>query len=101
MAAYATAPDTTFISQDAPGKNSSVAEGNDTRPRRYYNQNGILVPGEGRVEYQRQQVLVKIGDVAIHAFPGVAVLQVYNDIEGSLSFYGSANGRVFPGYGML
>ena len=42
---------------------------------------------------------VKIGGVSIHIFPGVAVLQVYNDIEGSLTFYGSSNGRSFPGYG--
>ncbi|CAI7995494.1 hypothetical protein GBAR_LOCUS1702, partial [Geodia barretti] len=27
--------------------------------------------------------------------------QVYNDIEGPLTFFSSANGRTFPGYGVL
>ena len=85
--------------QDAT--NSSVAEGNDTRPRRYFNQNSIQVPGVGRVVYEDNTVSVMIGNTLVHEFPGMAVLQVYNDIEGSLTLYGSSNGRSFPGYGTL
>ena len=59
------------------------------------------MPGLGIVMYEDQQVVVKVGAVIIHTFPGIAVLQIYNDLEGSLSFYGSANGRAFPGYGRL
>ena len=91
----------TFILQAAAGAgiNTSVAEGNDTRARRYFNQRGIHVPGQGRVMYGDRQVTVEVRGVVVHSFPGISVLQVYNDIEGSLTFYSSANGRTFPGYG--
>ena len=81
--------------------NTSAVEGDDTRPRRYYSQSGILVPGQGRVVYEGHEVVVRIGGVIIQRFPGITVLQVYNDIEGPLTFYSSANGRTFPGYGKL
>ena len=81
--------------------NTSAVEGNGTRPRRYYSQSGILVPGQGKVVYEGQEVVVRIGGVVIQSFPGITVLQVYNDIEGPLTFFSSANGRTFPGYGKL
>lgn len=84
------------VSQDIPDNSST----DSSRPRRYFHSSGILVSGAERVVYQDNLVLVKIGDTVIHSFPSVQVLQVYNDIEGSLSFYGTANDRVFPGYGI-
>lgn len=49
--------------------------------------------------YDEREVSVWVGEGVLKRIRGVFVLQVYNDIEGSLVFYDSANGRSFTGDG--
>ena len=56
---------------------------------------------EASVVYEDGVVRVRVGEAWVYRVGGVRVLQVYNDIEGYLTFYGAANDRSFPGYGML
>ena len=67
---------------------------------RSYQRHGIAVYSYASVTYDNNVVRVLVDDTYVHSFPGVRVLQVYNSIEGSLTYYGTANDRSFPGYGM-
>ena len=53
------------------------------------------------VSYEDSIVRVVRGNVSLYKFPGIRVFQVFNRAEGYLAFYGSAGGRLFPGFGML
>ena len=83
-----------FPLQDAGGESS------ETRSRRFYQHRAIPVADEASVMYEDGVVKVRVGEALVYRVAGVHVLQVYNDIEGYLTFYGTANGRSFPGYGM-
>ena len=57
------------------------------------------MPRTASVKYEDGEVSVWVGHVRVKRFPGVFVLQVYNEVEGALTFYGSSNGRSFLGFG--
>lgn len=53
------------------------------------------------VEYEDYTLLVERGEKVLYRFKNIRVLQVFNRIEGYLTFYGSSTpkGRNFPGHG--
>ena len=61
----------------------------------------IRVKREGVVKYEDNVITVERGGRILYKFLNIRVLQVYNRIEGHLTFYGSStpSGRNFPGYG--
>ena len=61
----------------------------------------IKVPTDAAVLYENSIVRVVRGSVSLYRFPGIRVFHVFNRAERFLAFYGSAGGRVFPGFGML
>ena len=61
----------------------------------------IKVATDAVVSYENSIVRVVRGSVLLYRFPGIRVFHVFNRAEGYLEFYGSAGGRVFPGFGML
>ena len=61
----------------------------------------IKVPTDAAVSYENSIVRVIRRDVTLYKFPGIRVFHVFNRAERFLVFYGSAGGRVFPGFGML
>jgi len=61
----------------------------------------IKVPTDAAVSYEDNTIRVFRGSVWLYKFPGIRVLQIFNRPERFLTFYGSAEGRVFPGFGTL
>ena len=61
----------------------------------------IKVPTDAVVSYEDSIVRVVRGSVSLYRFPGIRVFHVFNRAERFLAFYGSAGGRVFPGFGTL
>ena len=61
----------------------------------------IKVPTDAAVSYEDSIVRVVRGNVSLYKFPGIRVFQVFNRAERFLAFYGSAEGRLFPGFGTL
>ena len=61
----------------------------------------IKVPTDAAVSYENSIVRVVRGSVSLYKFPGIRVFQVFNRAERFLAFYGSAGGRLFPGFGTL
>ena len=53
------------------------------------------------IKYVHNTLIIEEKAYAVHKFKGIKVFQVYNRIEGYLTFYGSSSplGRKFPGYG--
>ena len=53
------------------------------------------------LKYVDNTLIVEEKGYPVYKFKGIKVLQVYNRIEGYLTFYGSStpHGRTFPGYG--
>ena len=53
------------------------------------------------LKYVDNTLIVEEKGNPVQKFKDIKVLQVYNRIEGYLTFYGSSNphGRTFPGYG--
>ena len=53
------------------------------------------------VKYEDKVITVERGGRVLYKFQNIRVLQVYNRIEGHLTFYRSSTptGRNFPGYG--
>lgn len=80
---------------------SSHADTTDVRSKRYFTHRNIRVHSAATVMYENMVVKVGVGSRLVYSCQGVRVLQVYNEIEGFLTFYGTANGRSFPGYGTL
>ena len=60
----------------------------------------IKVPTDAAVSYENSSVRVVRGSMSLYRFPGIRIFQVSNRAERFLAFYGSAEGRVFPGFGM-
>ena len=63
----------------------------------------ITVTRAGVVLYRGNTIVVEQEGKPPFKFNDVKVLQVYNRIEGYLTFFGSSSppGRIFPGYGEL
>ena len=56
----------------------------------------------GRVlKYEDNTLIVEESGKVLYQYKSIQVLQVFNRIEGYLTFYGSSSpsGRAFPGYG--
>lgn len=71
------------------------------REKRSFRIPWIEVMNMGVVKYEDNTIIVEQGGVVLYKFRNMRVLQVYNRIEGYLTFYGSStpSGRTFPGYG--
>ena len=61
----------------------------------------IKVPTDAAVSYENSTVRVVRGTVSLYRFPGIRVFHVFNRAERFQAFFGSAGGRVFPGFGRL
>ena len=53
------------------------------------------------LKYEDNTLIVEEREKILHKFKNIQVLQVFNRIEGYLTFYNrsSPTGRTFPGYG--
>ena len=71
------------------------------REKRSFQASWIRVTREGVVKYEDNVLIVERGGKILYKFLNMRVLQVYNRIEGYLTFYSSSTpqGRNFPGYG--
>ena len=59
------------------------------------------VPTDAAVSYENSIIRVVRGSVSLYRFLGIRVFHVFNRAERFQAFYGSAGGRVFPGFGRL
>ena len=71
------------------------------RERRSFRAAWIRVKREGVVKYEDNVLIVEREGRILYKFVNIRVLQVFNRIEGYLTFYSSSTpkGRNFPGYG--
>lgn len=71
------------------------------RGKRSFRVPWIKVTNSRVLKYQDNTLIVEEDGKALYTFKNMRVLQVFNRIEGYLTFYGSSTppGRTFPGYG--
>ena len=71
------------------------------RERRSFRTTWIRVKREGVVKYENNVITVEREGRILHKFQNIQVLQVFNRIEGYLTFYSNSmpQERNFPGYG--
>ena len=71
------------------------------RERRSFRATWIRVKQEEVVKYENKVLTVEREGKILYKFLNIRVLQVFNRIEGYLTFYSSSTpqGRNFPGYG--
>lgn len=72
------------------------------REKRSFRVPCFTVTSSALVRYENLTVTVERGGMVLYRFKNIEVLQVYNRVEGFLTFYGSVvpSGRAFKGHGL-